>query len=242
MPNLERQKTPDQQEVELQLMSVENDFVSRDNWALKRVIGEDPSVADHERFLDAQTAAVEDTLKNLRAAVMGGLSQGKPEAKVAWHKAEDQALYLASHAFAQPAKSIRYVDNSLQNARASFNRHIEDVQAMYSAVTRPDAKPEDFKGCDRDTARRIGSFLEAKKKMTEEQIQGLASGLEQTLENMRGQIQKLEQMVDEKSLRGLSKEQREARYAQYEAKYERYQELKDEMRRIMKDVREKGWV
>jgi|GEM_PF-4574679 len=74
MPNLERQKTPDQQEVELQLMSVENDFVSRDNWALKRVIGEDPSVADHERFLDAQTAAVEDTLKNLRAAVMGGLS------------------------------------------------------------------------------------------------------------------------------------------------------------------------
>ncbi len=241
MPQFEEKRSPEAQAVELTLNAVRGDFVARDKWAMKKVVGSDepgtpdhkPSVKDREQAIARTTAESAKLLEDTRALIMSGdLKRGDVAAKVQLEKYRDQMLWLGTN---KGPDTVRYEEKGWENAEKSYDAHAKEVEMMLSAVE-GQVNEGSMQQVSPDTAARIQRFVTMKEKIPATELEKLALELTRTVEHMKADRGKVGPAVDEKSLRTLRPEEREERMGAYEKKFEIFRKTMDELKEVIQDA------
>lgn len=229
-----REQSEEELHAELEARRIDGDFSYLDKQA-ERELSEQSSV--QERFADLQGkyAKVQETLKNLREAIMSRshLAEDVKE-KVDFQKLRDECEYIAHHAFAAPTEPsyVRMAQSGLTNAERDFQARYEGRATMMIEALRGEigeGDPVSNKLAKEYHVDHVREHLDPGK------VAELADRIEQ-------KVKRLQEMkasfVETSAQKALPPESAEEQLEQYARMYQLYQKEREELSQVLKNVRE----
>lgn len=240
-----KQETPTER-ADRTLEGVRMDFGSRDELAMKQ-LKESPGVPDHIEFLRQVSDEGRQLQEQMKEAIKRGDDKSNDlNTKVKMEALRDKTRTWAMHAFKEPKKpeDVEYLQTQWEQAGDKFKREHTQTTERVLAALKGELASDDIKKMRASgelswREGKLDEIIQGRGDISPEKLAALQSDLSATLERLRTLEPQVEALAKEKSIGRAKKPEsftRSPELQSYEDSYKRYRELKDDVRRLLKEI------